>query len=197
MASAEHVRRGKAPKVARAQGRSPVAWEPRKQLERAEWVAIGRRLGGISRCNQWWLGDWIRYGAGKWGERYVRAAKITGYDPRSVANMSSIASAFELSRRREHLTWSHHAAVVGLPRESQDEWLERAAAKRWSVADLRIELRAAQKKRVEIDAQPESNPSQPRLICPRCGHRLPGKGVGQGSGGKGVFLGPSVNDRVR
>jgi hypothetical protein len=30
-----------------------------------EWVAAGCRLGGISRCNQWWLGDRLRYRTSK------------------------------------------------------------------------------------------------------------------------------------
>ncbi|HWO48080.1 MAG TPA: hypothetical protein VNM41_08470, partial [Solirubrobacterales bacterium] len=66
----------------------------------------------MSRCNQWWLGDWVRYGADKWGEKYTQAARITGYDPRSLANMASIAAAFDSSRRRDDLTWSHHVAVA-------------------------------------------------------------------------------------
>lgn len=191
--SAERERGNKATEVNPApQRRLPVSWEPKKQLEKTEWIAIGRRLGGISRCNQWWLGDWIRYGAGKWGARYVQAAKITGYDPRSLANMASIASAFELSRRREDLTWSHHAAVVGLSQDSQDEWLARAAAKRWSVADLRIEVRAAAKReRVELDARADSASPKPGLSCPRCGYRLSAKGPSSGPPGKTVPLGNS------
>jgi hypothetical protein len=145
---------------------------------------VGRRLGGISRCNQWWLGDWVRYGAEKWGEKYTQAAKITGYDPRSLANMASISTAFKSSRRRDDLTWSHHVAVAALSEEEQESWLDRAAAEALSVADLRTELRAAPKRGkdalpaagVELGASPgegvEGREDEPEILCPQCGYRL-------------------------
>ncbi len=152
-----------------------VQWAPKEKLDRHGWIATGQRLGRISRCNQWWLGDWVRYGERKWGETYAEAAKITGYDPRSLANMASIARAFEASRRRDDLTWSHHAAVAGLEAGEQDSWLNRAAGERMSVADLRIELRAAQRLREagELEDVSEGAPLQAlAIICPRCGHTI-------------------------
>jgi hypothetical protein len=147
---------------------------------------VGKRLGGISRCNQWWLGDWVRYGADRWGEKYTQAAKITGYDPRSLANMASIATSFESSRRRDDLTWSHHVAVAALPEAEQETWLDRAAAEGFSVADLRTELRAVNKdgrsgQEVEAECEeeraalpPEAGPGHdPEVFCPRCGYRMP------------------------
>ncbi len=152
-----------------------VAWTPLRDLNRPEWISIGHRLGRIGRCNQWWLGDWLRYGATKWGEKYADAARITGYDARSLANMASLSAAFQLSRRRDNLTWSHHAVVVALPVEAQEEWLDRTMSERLSVSDLRVELRAWQR-------ATESNPSSTTdsrstnngaaIVCPRCGHRI-------------------------
>jgi hypothetical protein len=143
-------------------------------MDHPEWIAAGRRLGGISRCNQWWLGDWLRYGTAKWGEKYVEAARITGYDVRSLANMASIAASFDLSRRRDNLTWSHHAAVAGLTSGEQEKWLDLAATQRLSVQDLRIELRSAEKKR---GATNEREPAVPlehtaEITCPQCGYRI-------------------------
>jgi hypothetical protein len=164
--------------------RPAVLWRPKRELERHEWLVVGRRLGGVTRCNQWWLGDWVRYGAEKWGEKYTQAAKITGYDPRSLANMASIATAFDSSRRRDDLTWSHHVAVAGLPESEQEGWLDRAATEGLSVADLRTELRAAPKhgKRalaaedagIEAAAREgaEGDGVEPEILCPQCGYRL-------------------------
>lgn len=170
-----------------------VGWRPpNARMERPEWVAVGRRLGRISRCSQWWLGDWLRFGSAKWGEKYVEAARITGYDVRSLANMASIATAFDVSRRRENLTWSHHAVVVALDPEEQDRWLDRASAERLSVADLRIELRSAERhsaKAADRELAPAgggapsiggapSGGEAPRagkaaeLTCPQCGYKL-------------------------
>jgi hypothetical protein len=142
-------------------------------MDHPQWVAVGRRLGWISRGNQWWLGDWLRYGNAKWGEKYAEAAKITGYDVRSLANMASLAGCFEMSRRRDNLTWSHHAVVAALDRGEQDRWLDMAAAERLSVADLRIELHGVERRRAPRErayAEPaEVDVSD--FVCPRCGYR--------------------------
>jgi hypothetical protein len=142
-------------------------------MDHPQWVAVGRRLGGISRSNQWWLGDWLRYGTVKWGERYVEAAKIAGYDVRSLANMASLAACFEMSRRRDNLTWSHHAVVAALDPDEQDKWLDMAAAERLSVADLRVELRSVERQRgAQGRAYVErAEKSVSDFICPRCGYR--------------------------
>ena len=83
------------------------------------------------------------------GEKYVEAAKITGYDVRSLANMASLAGCFEVSRRRDNLTWSHHAVVAALDPEEQNRWLDVAATQRLSVADMRIELRSTERRHGE------------------------------------------------
>ncbi len=153
---------------------TPVGWVPSgRDMDHPQWVAVGRRLGGISRSNQWWLGDWLRYGTAKWGERYVEAAKITGYDVRSLANMASLAGCFHISRRRDNLTWSHHAVVAGLAQDEQEKWLDMAAAAKLSVADLRIELRSVERQRAPHErAHTESEEVEALgFTCPRCGYR--------------------------
>jgi hypothetical protein len=153
---------------------TPVGWvAPDDHMDHPQWVAVGRRLGGISRSNQWWLGDWLRYGTAKWGEKYVEASRITGYDVRSLTNMASLAACFEISRRRDNLSWSHHAVVAALDPDEQDRWLDMAAAERLSVADLRIELRGVERRRgaqQRAYAQPAEEDVS-GFICPQCGYR--------------------------
>ncbi|HET7443216.1 MAG TPA: hypothetical protein VFJ57_01015 [Solirubrobacterales bacterium] len=120
------------------------------------------------------MGDWVRYGSEKWGEKYTHAAKITGYDPRSLANMASVSAAFDMSRRRDDLTWSHHVAVASLEESEQELWLDRAAAEMLSVADLRTELRASAKgKRHETDESRPLDDEIDETVCPWCGRTLP------------------------
>ncbi len=165
------VRSGVRPSGTRTLGISLVAWSPKApEMNRSDWIAAGHRLGSISRCNQWWLGDWARYGTARWGEKYSAAARITGYDPRSLANMASIASAFPPSRRRDNLTWSHHAAVAALDDREQDQWLDLAVAHRLSVADLRTELRAAS--RVRATHPTREACGAPMVVCPQCRHHF-------------------------
>lgn len=142
-------------------------------MDHPHWVALGRRLGRISRSNQWWLGDWLLYGTAKWGEKYVEAAKITGYDVRSLANMASLAGCFEMSRRRDDLSWSHHAVVAALDPGEQDRWLDMASAERLSVADLRIELRSVERRR-GTQGRTYAQPAEKDVsgfVCPRCGYQ--------------------------
>lgn len=122
-----------------------VGWTPLLDIGLEEWSAVGRRFGEIGRCSQWWLGDWINYGNAKFGERYSRAVKLTGYDVQSLMNMVYVASRFDISRRREKLSWSHHAALASLDLDAQERWLDRAIAERLSVADLRVEARSARR----------------------------------------------------
>lgn len=149
-----------------------VAWQPQGDLGQAEWLATGRRLGAIGRCSQWWIGDWIRYGTSRWGERYAEAARVTGYDVASLRNMAWVASRFDLSLRSDKLTWSHHVLLAPLEPEEQARWLDRALRERLSVADLRLELRAARRKGVKPSAASEGQAEGELSVCPHCGHEL-------------------------
>jgi hypothetical protein len=152
---------------------SKVAWVPQEKMEHTEWIAAGRRLGAIGRCSQWWIGDWIRYGNAKWGEKYVEAARVTGYDVASLRNMAWVASRFALSLRNDTLTWSHHVLLAPLEPEEQRLWLQRASEERFSVADLRVELRARRAHGASGDGGPgdESNTASV-MLCPHCGHKM-------------------------
>jgi hypothetical protein len=161
----------------RAPASAPIAWKPPDGLDRGAWISAGVRLGGLSRSSNWWVGDWLRYGTEKWGEKYVTAARITGYDPHTLENMVYVASRFDISLRRENLSWSHHFLVAALDREQQDYWLDLAAKESLSVSDLRLELRSAQRRRCSAPVvsgcrgEGESNETT-ATICPRCGFEL-------------------------
>lgn len=154
-----------------------VAWVPGKELDLAEWSRAGQRLGVMHRSSPWWLGDWIRYGNAKFGEKYSRAARITGYDAQTLMNMVYVASHFEISRRRENLSWSHHEAVASLDPNAQDHWLDQAIEHKMSVADLRLELRSRKgsgkdASKAETDSAVED--SEISVSCPNCGRPVPG-----------------------
>lgn len=152
---------------------SKVAWVPQRDLGHSEWLATGRRLGAIGRCSQWWIGDWIRYGASRWGEKYAEAARVTGYDVASLRNMAWVASQFELSLRSDKLTWSHHVLLAPLEPDEQRHWLERASEQRLSVADLRLELRARDGSGKQAVTEDQASAAEGEVVvCPRCGHEL-------------------------
>jgi hypothetical protein len=176
-ATAATPRSGPADKAARRSQGVKVAWVPSKDLEHPAWVEVGRQLGAMSRVSNWWVGDWLQYGTVKWGEKYVEAARITGYDVKTLRNISYVAKRFDLSRRRDKLTWSHHAELAVLKPDEQDRWLDKASADRLSVADLRQELRCEQRA-PQVDEPSGTDSSTPlgieeALICPNCGNRVP------------------------
>ena len=180
LSSGDVPRRSLAP-AGRKAGRSAsalskIAWAPQRDLDHSDWLATGRRLGAIGRCSQWWIGDWVRYGTAKWGEKYAEAARVTGYDIASLRNMAWVASRFDLSLRNDKLTWSHHVLLAPLEPDEQRKWLLRASEERLSVADLRLELRAL---RGGEDRKPSEGVGGAErehdevFVCPHCGHALP------------------------
>jgi hypothetical protein len=140
----------------------------------ADWVEQGRRLGLVGRSVGWWIGDWLRYGNATYGDRYTRAARVTGYDNQTLMNMAYVASHIEPSRRRKTLSWSHHAEVAALEPVEQDRWLERAESDRLSVRCLREEMR--REARVMKEAQERAagaltdGEEDGSVLCPSCGH---------------------------
>ncbi len=155
---------------------SDVAWIPGTDIDVHKWVRAGQRLGAMTRCSQWWLGDWVRYGTVRWGEKYKEASRITGYDIQSLRNIAYVAGRVEVSRRRDNLTWSHHAEVSSLAPDEQDRWLDLAETQKMSVSDLRIELRSARRAERRSAEDPEEL-EPPRsaakiVICPECQHEF-------------------------
>lgn len=170
-ARAEGADESKAPRPANSL--SKIAWSPQRDLDHSDWLATGRRLGAIGRCSQWWVGDWVRYGTARWGEKYAEAARVTGYDVASLRNMAWVASRFDLSLRNDKLTWSHHVLLAPLELQEQRHWLQRAGEERLSVADLRLELRGL--RGGESKPSPSQGPREEPAgvdVCPHCGHAL-------------------------
>lgn len=153
---------------------SPTAWMAEKELPYEDWLRYGSRLGLAGRNANWWLGDWLRFGSARYGAKYAAASRVTGYDRQSLMNMVYVANRFEFSRRRENLSWSHHAELAALDPEAQDSWLERAGEDSMSVRDLREELAASRTADERRSPAPdETSADEPELItCPHCGHHF-------------------------
>jgi hypothetical protein len=100
------------------------------------WKALGGSLQAIHRSIHWWIGDWLRFGEAKFGERYVQAIEETLFAYQTLANDVWVAKAIEPSRRKEKLTFGHHAVVAALPPAKQDEWLDKAEQGQWSTRKL-------------------------------------------------------------
>ena len=75
------------------------------------------------------FGDWWTFGGHRYGDRARAAAQgIFGRSFQGLADCGFVARAFETSRRREVLSFSHHAEVAALPPDEADELLDLAEA---------------------------------------------------------------------
>lgn len=108
----------------------------------ATWKALGAKLGARKSSACWWLGDWLLFGERAYG-RYDDAIGATGLDYQTLRNYATVSRRFPLSRRRDNLSFQHHAAVAALPDETQERWLNLAASNSWSLHTLRGEIRKA------------------------------------------------------
>lgn len=106
------------------------------------WLAVGRRLSRIGQASPWCLGDWLLYGLRSYGQRYKAAREATRLDYQTLRNYAWVARRFEPSRRRDNLSFQHHAEVAALPEPGQDLWLQRAERLGWSRNELRRHLTA-------------------------------------------------------
>lgn len=122
--------------------------EPKRPLHFEEWEMLGQYLGDVHRGLQWALGDWLAYGENNqdWADKYQQAIEVTGLEYQTLANYRWVASRFELARRRTDLSWSHHAAVAGLEPARADAWLDQAVRNRWTVAELKAQVKEYERK---------------------------------------------------
>jgi hypothetical protein len=107
------------------------------------WRALGAKLGTYVNASAWWLGDWLVFGQAKYGRRYKDAIAATGLDYQTLRNYAVVSRRFPMSRRRDSLSFQHHADLCALPDDEQDLWLDRAMTQRWSRNELRRNVRAA------------------------------------------------------
>jgi hypothetical protein len=105
-----------------------------------EWLSAGRQITRISTASAWWLGDWLIYGESAYGSRYRAALELTALDYKTLRNYAWVARRFEMSRRRDTLSFQHHAEVAGMQEAEQDLWLNRAEANHWTRNELRRQL---------------------------------------------------------
>lgn len=109
----------------------------------AAWSKLGRQILVVSDASSWWLGDWLIYGQTQYPDRYKRAILETSLDYQTLRNYAWVARSFVPARRRDALSFQHHAEVAGLSPAEQDKWLSHAEHHGWSRNELRKRVRAS------------------------------------------------------
>lgn len=127
------------------------------------WEKAGLRIFQIADSSAWCLGDWLVYGQERYADRYRTGVQAAGLDYQTLRNYAWVARHFELRRRRENLSFGHHAEVASLPPAQADTWLDRAEQHGWTRNQLRLQLRES---RQGNRAVPLAQTRLPRISVP-------------------------------
>jgi hypothetical protein len=117
-----------------------------EQLTFDRWREVGVKICRYCSASSWWIGDWLTYGRSHYGERYKDAVGETGLDYQTLRNYATVARRFPVSRRRDNLSFQHHAEVCSLDDADQDFWLDAAVDGHWSRTELRHRVRASRER---------------------------------------------------
>jgi hypothetical protein len=107
------------------------------------WRRLGEQISVIQNASAWWIGDWLSYGERRYGAGYREAMSIFGLEYQTLRNYAWVATKFPLYRRRDGLSFQHHAEVASLTEGQQELWLHQAATSKWSRNELRRHLRVS------------------------------------------------------
>jgi hypothetical protein len=114
-----------------------------RRLSFEMWQEIGSQIFLVVNSCAWWVGDWLVYGEDSFGDRYNRVIMDTSLNYQTLRNYTWVTKKFTMSRRRDSLSFGHHAEVAALTEAEQDEWLTRAERFTWSRNELRRRIRSA------------------------------------------------------
>lgn len=128
-----------------------ISLELPKKLSTKQWEDIGRSLGKIQQCTQWWIGDWWAFGEHEYGDRkeLVETEEWDGPSFDTCQRAGQIARVFEDKTRRQRLlSFEHHKEVQSLPIDEADrllDWcqepLNNGAKKSRTIRELRDEVK--------------------------------------------------------
>ena len=91
---------------------------------------------------QWAIGDWLNDGKRHYGDGlYKQAAEMLGMEDATLRNFASLADRFELSLRRDNLSYGHHKEVQGI------KTIETSADGKLYLSDVAFKLRESDKRK--------------------------------------------------
>lgn len=116
----------------------PTELRIERELDLEEFVELFGALGAMARGVQWWVGDALVACEKQHGEdTFSQAAEALGLEPHTLTNWRWVAARVAASRRRDGLSWSHHAEVARLSAGVQRTVLTKAEREHWTVRQLR------------------------------------------------------------
>jgi hypothetical protein len=134
-------------------------------LTRDGWREIGQALLRIERRIGWAVGEWWRYGERRYGVRLDMLRELELEESYgTIRNCARVCAAFEPSRRRDNLSFSHHVEVANIAKAdpaTADKLLDKAQTERLTIRELRAEVRQARRETTlgRMRGPPPSAPS--------------------------------------
>lgn len=146
---------------------SPTGISIPQDLRRDEWFDAVVVLRKLNEAVQWALGDLVNFARQQaqveedklipdeqrqwhWGESYDALSEATGYKVKSLYEYAYVAGSVDFSIRMETLSFGHHQLVAKCAPKDQQRWLQKAADNGWSIAEMRKQMAAANKKKARI-----------------------------------------------
>lgn len=119
----------------------------------AAWEEIGRSLGRLTRSSKWLLADWLVQGEALYGEHYAQGMDATGLSYQTLMNLATVGRRVPPEVRRGDLSHAHHAEVTKFETAAeQAAWLQRAIEHKWTVKELREQIRGPEPMAKQSDA---------------------------------------------
>jgi hypothetical protein len=143
-----------------------TAMEFGDKVDEAALREAGAFLQAVDACAAWWWGDFLAAFCGyelraeemengqldeitradRLKQYTSHYAVMAGKEPKTLSHYLRTARGFNFSRRREELSWSHHAEALdasGGDEAVADEWLDLAVKHHWSKSEMRAAIRKA------------------------------------------------------
>lgn len=120
-------------------GRQPVVIDNDRinSSDYEKWLEEGEELNKRDSKSAWDWGDWWNNGE-SYGDRAkkVNSDDWDGPSHTTLRNRGSVCSRFDVSLRRDTLSFTHHAEVVSLPQEYRDQLLDECERNKLSQMQL-------------------------------------------------------------
>jgi hypothetical protein len=112
-----------------------------------EWKQLARFICHAGGAVQWWAGDFLNLTERQLGAQGENLLSDLGWEPKTLWNVKDVAKSIETSRRREEISYSHHAEVADNTR-----WMRKPRT--FSSVEEALETTARTYRRAVWDEQP-------------------------------------------
>jgi hypothetical protein len=106
-----------------------------------DWVQVGRTLGRLGSAARWWMGDWIIYGEGAFGEEHAQFVDELGVSEETLMRYARVSRAWPVELRRPGIPYTVYELARNVPTELKAGVLDKYVNEGWSRGDLIAFLR--------------------------------------------------------